>query len=89
MKSTLNISLPMPLKKWVEKQVAAGRYGNTSDLFGALIRAERQRQLHEQIETNLHAALASGPSTPMTPEDWERLRQEGRKRILGNKRKKQ
>ena len=82
MKSTLNISLPMPLKNWVDKQVANGSYDNTSALFGALVRAERERQLHEQIENNLHAALASGPSTPMTPEDWERIRQEGRKRIF-------
>jgi antitoxin ParD1/3/4 len=83
----MNISLPQPLKEWVEAQVAAGSYGTTSEYFRQLLRAEQQRQVREQIDDTLHAAMDSGESTPMTRKDWDRIRREGRKRIAAKKRK--
>jgi antitoxin ParD1/3/4 len=85
----MNISLPEPMKHWVEQQVAAGGYGTVSEFFRQLLRAEQQRQLRQEIDNNLHQALDSGESTPMTPADWERIRREGRKRIAAKRRKKQ
>jgi antitoxin ParD1/3/4 len=87
MRASLNISLPEPMKEWVEAQVAAGGYGTTSEFFRQLLRAEQQRQLRQEIDDNLHAALDSGASTPMTKKDWDRIRREGRKRIAAKKRK--
>jgi antitoxin ParD1/3/4 len=85
----MNISLPQPLKEWVEGQVAAGGYGTASEYFRQLLRAEQQRQLREQIDDQLHQALDSGEATPMTPQDWDRIRREGRKRIAAKKRQQQ
>lgn len=82
MKSSINISLPQPMKDWVEKQVASGGFDTVSDYFRQLVRAEQRRRIHEHIDNNLHAALDSGESTPMTQADWERIRREGRKRIV-------
>jgi len=89
MRTSINISLPPALKDWVEAQVAAGGYGTTSEFFRQLLRAEKQRQLREQIDENLHSALDGGEATSMSKKDWEGIRREGRKRIAAKKRNQQ
>jgi antitoxin ParD1/3/4 len=83
----MNISLPEPLKEWVEAQVSTGGFGTASEYVRHLLREEQQRRLREQIDRSLHESLDSGPSTPMTDADWERVRREGRKRIAAKRRK--
>lgn len=39
--ATMNISLPAPMKAWVEEQTRSGRYGNSSDVVRDLIRREQ------------------------------------------------
>lgn len=39
--ATMNISLPDPMKAWVEEQAKSGRYANTSDVVRDLIRREQ------------------------------------------------
>lgn len=39
--ATMNISLPEPMKQWVEAQTADGRYANSSDVVRDLIRREQ------------------------------------------------
>ena len=41
--ATMNISLPDPMKAWVEEQAKSGRYANTSDVVRDLIRREQVR----------------------------------------------
>ena len=41
--ATMNVSLPEPMKAWVERQAAGGRYGNASDYVRDLIRRDQQR----------------------------------------------
>jgi antitoxin ParD1/3/4 len=83
----MNISLPEPLKEWIDSQVAAGGYGTASEYVRQLLREEQKRLLRDQIDSVLHESLNSGPSTPMTAKDWEHIRREGRKRIATKKRK--
>ena len=87
MRASLNISLPQPMKDWVEAQVAAGGYGTTSEFFRHLLRAEQHRLVRQVIDENLHAALNSGESTPMTKKDWASIRREGRSRAPAKKRR--
>lgn len=42
--ATMNISLPDPMKRWVEDQAAGGHYGNASDYVRDLIRRDRERK---------------------------------------------
>jgi antitoxin ParD1/3/4 len=42
--ATMNISLPDPMKNWVEGQTATGRYSNSSDYVRDLIRRDQERQ---------------------------------------------
>jgi putative addiction module CopG family antidote len=41
---SLNISLPEPLKEFVDGQIAAGRYSSASEYVCELIRADEKRK---------------------------------------------
>ena len=41
--ATMNISLPLQMKEWIEQQVATGRYANVSDFVRDLIREDQER----------------------------------------------
>lgn len=41
--ATMNVSLPDPMKEWVEAQTATGRYSNSSDYIRDLIRRDQER----------------------------------------------
>lgn len=41
--ATMNISLPDPMKIWVEAQAETGRYSNASDYVRDLIRRDQER----------------------------------------------
>lgn len=71
--TTLNISLPEPLKLFVDEQVSKGRYSTASEYFEELIRdAQRRADTHE-LEAVLLAGLQS-PASEMTADDWSDLR---------------
>lgn len=42
--ATMNVSLPEPMKAWVEAQTQDGRYSNASDYVRDLIRRDQDRQ---------------------------------------------
>ena len=71
--TSLNISLPAPMKKFIETEVERGAYSTPSEYVRALVRAEQQRQMREQIDRNLLDSLASGDPLP-GEEVMERLR---------------
>ena len=79
MRTSLHISLPTSLKQWVTEQVEAGGYGTESEYISELLRNEQKRKLRAQIEANLLEALESGPSEPLTAQEWNDIRREGRK----------
>ena len=43
MMATMNVSLPGPMKGWVEEQARSGRYSNVSDYVRDLIRRDQER----------------------------------------------
>jgi antitoxin ParD1/3/4 len=87
MRSSINISLPQPLKAWLTKQVARSGFSTASEYVRHLLRAEQERKSREHIEKSLHQALESGEATPMTKDDWEDIRSEGRKQLKKRRRK--
>ena len=72
---TMNISLPDPMKHFVEEQVNMGAYSSASEYVRELVRADQKRKAKEELETVLLEALKSEPET-VTPEWWARLREE-------------
>jgi antitoxin ParD1/3/4 len=72
---TMNISLPDPLKGFVEHQIADGRYSSVSEYIRELIRDDEKRKSQERLEQMLLEGLA-GESTEMTRQDWNDIRTE-------------
>lgn len=72
---TMNISLPEPLKQFVEDQVRGGGYSSASEYVRELVRADQQRKTRDQLEEMLLAALRSGEPMELTAQRWEELRQ--------------
>lgn len=77
----MHISLPGALKTWVEKQVAKHGFGTASEYVRQLLREEQKRQAQAKLEGMLVDGFDSGPATPMTRQDWDDVRREGRKRL--------
>lgn len=69
--ATMNVSLPDPMKKWVENQVESGHYSNSSDYVRDLIR--RDQEYLNQREVLVKALIAgeeSGVSDRSVDEIW-------------------
>lgn len=59
--ATMNISLPGPMKAWVERQAGAGRYSNTSDYVRDLIRKDQERgQAIAELQALITQGIESG-----------------------------
>ena len=59
----MNISLPDPMKNWVEAQTRTGRYSNASDVVRDLIRREQERgERIAAMQRLVDEARASGVS---------------------------
>jgi antitoxin ParD1/3/4 len=87
MRASLNISLPEDMKHWVDQQVARAGYGTTSEYFRQLVREDQRRQLREEIDAKLVAALDSGKPVQITPEWSVERRRELARRIAARKAK--
>ena len=69
---TMNISLPDPMKSWVEDQARSGRYANSSDYVRDLIRRDRARlEAVAEIQSAVDVGLASGPASPLDREAFK------------------
>ncbi|MEQ1888171.1 MAG: type II toxin-antitoxin system ParD family antitoxin [Alphaproteobacteria bacterium] len=72
---SMNISLPAPLKEFVDGQIAKGRYSSVSEYVRELIRADEKRKAEEHLEGLLLEGL-QGEETVFNREDWQAIRQE-------------
>jgi antitoxin ParD1/3/4 len=61
--TTMNVSLPEEMKRWVEDQGKSGRFGNSSDYVRELIRRDQERQakiahLQRLIDEGIHSGVS-------------------------------
>lgn len=69
---TMNISLPDPMKNWVEDQAKTGRYANSSDYVRDLIRRDQARlEAIAELQEAVDAGLASGSAKPLDREAFK------------------
>ena len=71
--TSINISLPVPMRAWVEEAMARSGYGNLSEYMRHLIREDQRRESDAETERRLIEAMAS-PMEPMTEEQWAEIR---------------
>ncbi len=59
--ATMNISLPDPMRDWVESQIESGQYANNSDYVRDRIRKDQQKaQKLIALQEAIDKGLASG-----------------------------
>jgi len=74
--TSLNISLPQPLKDFVEERVKQGGYSTPSEYVRELLREDQKRRAEEKLEVLLLEGLNSGKPIDVTPEYWEGKRRQ-------------
>ena len=81
--ATMNLSLPVPMKEWVERQSRTGRYANASDDVRDLIRRNQDRQAAiAGLQQLVDKGLASGAPEPFDVEAFlKRKRAEHASRV--------
>lgn len=77
---TMNISLPDPLKAFVEQQVAQRGYGTSSEYVRELIRKDQDRTT---LRSLILEGAASAPAEPADEAYFDRLRARIRQRRTG------
>jgi antitoxin ParD1/3/4 len=84
------INLQKDREQFVRSLVQSGRYASESEVIDEALRLLEQRDLkaaedRTRIEAILIEGLDSGPSTPMTTEEWDEIEGEGQRIIAARK----
>lgn len=77
---SMNISLPSPMKHFIDGQIALGRYSSVSEYMRELVREDEKRKAREQLEAMLLEGL-SGPESEVSAMHWDEIRAEGLRRF--------
>ena len=83
---TMNISLPEPLKAFVDGQIAQGRYSSASEYVRELIRADEKLKAEGHLSALLLEGMA-GAEAELTGDDWKAIRKEALARIETRRRR--
>ncbi|EYD75939.1 ParD protein (antitoxin to ParE) [Rubellimicrobium mesophilum DSM 19309] len=80
--ATMNVSLPDPMKDWVEQQTKGGRYSNASDYVRDLIRRDQERAAKiAAMQRLVTEGLESGTTEDFDFDSFqERMREEHARR---------
>ncbi len=83
---SMNISLPEPLKQFVDGQIASGRYSSASEYMRELIREDEKRRAEERLEALLLEGL-DGKESKFTRKDWNAIRKEALSHVQARKKR--
>lgn len=83
---TMNISLPDPLKHFVDQQIAEGRYSSVSEYIRELIREDEKRKADQRLEALLLEGLESEGSD-LTRQDLADIRKKAIAQLKQRKKK--
>lgn len=78
--ATMNVSLPDPLKQFVDDEVREGGFASTSDYMRDLIRQRQRAKAEETLRRLIAEGMASGPAEPLEPDFFDKLRERARSR---------
>jgi len=87
---TMNVSLPKPLKRYVDDRVSSGVYGSASEFVREAIREKLQREqavaeAKATLATKLLEGLDSGKPIPFTDDYFKRKKRALLARQSGSK----
>ncbi len=78
--ATMNVSLPSPMKEWIETRLEDGKFSNTSDYVRHLIRKDQERT--DAIKTLQHAITEGEQSGEPEPFDFDDFKLRMRKKYV-------
>ena len=67
------------MKAWVQQRVRQKGYTTASEYVMQLLRHDQLQDARDRVDAKLLQALESGDPKPMTGEDWQAIRSNGRK----------
>jgi len=79
--ATMNISVPDPMKDWVQSQVNTGAYANISDYVRDLIRQDQENRNKIQA---LQAAITKGLESGVSGKSFDEIMQAARNSMKDN-----
>ena len=85
--TSLNVSLPVALKQYVERQVAAGGYSTPSEYVRDLVRSDAKRRAEEKLGALIDEGVSSEPIVA-DAQYWRRARRELASRLKQAKKRK-
>ena len=85
--TSMNISLPEELKKYVEAQAKSG-YSTPSEYVRELIRQDQKQRAKEKLDQLLLAGLNSGDPIPANAKFWGELKREAFAKLEARKKAK-
>ncbi len=68
--ATMNVSLPDPMKEWVEAQAEGGLYSNSSDYVRDLIRRD---QVQKQKIANMQKLIDEGYESGLSEQSMDEI----------------
>ena len=83
--TSMNISLPDPLRRFVESEVARGGYSTASEYFRELIRQAQREKAKAELESRLVEGLRSGKAVGATAEFFSKKKAELKDRVRKRK----
>ena len=85
--STLNISLPEPMRQFVEEKINSGGYGTISEYVRELIRADQRRD-QMAFDRLVREAFDSGVAAELTKADINEARALVKERVAARRKNK-
>ena len=85
--ATMTISLPDPMRDFIESEVSSGNYGSASELFREMVRERQKAKTQERLEALLLEGLESGEPVEVTKRYVQKRREELRQKLQKGKKK--
>ncbi len=74
--TTVTISIPEPLRGFIQKQIKNKGFGNVSEYFRTLLRKAQEEEADAKLQALLLGGLNSGEDIKLTREFWKDLKTE-------------
>lgn len=74
--ATMNISLPDPLKHFIDDEVREGSFSSASDYMRDLVRQRQRAKAEDTLKQLIAEGLASGSAGEVTSATFDQMRQE-------------
>jgi antitoxin ParD1/3/4 len=74
--ATVTISIPEPLRGFMQKQIKSKGFGNVSEYFRTLLRKAQEEEADAKLQALLLEGLNSGKDVELTREFWKDLKTE-------------